>query len=233
MVAMRNPLACETCPVRDRAACSALDDDQRHELESIGRSVRLRRGEVLFHAGEEAPACATLISGALKISSLDAQGTERILSLVHPAGFVGEMFAPVAHHDVTAIADSTLCLFPADRYEKVVDRFPKLGKALLRRSSEDLFASRELIDLMGRRTALQRVAGFLKAMADAASSSPCHPAARFDLPLSRGEMAGMLGLTIETVSRQLTRLEKDAVIAREGARGILLRDAARLQALGA
>ena len=233
MVAMRNPLACETCPVRDRAACSALDDDQRHELESIGRSVRLRRGEVLFHAGEEAPACATLISGALKISSLDAEGTERILSLVHPAGFVGEMFAPVAHHDVTAIADSTLCLFPADRYEKVVDRFPKLGKALLRRSSEDLFASRELIDLMGRRTALQRVAGFLKAMADAASSSPCHPAARFDLPLSRGEMAGMLGLTIETVSRQLTRLEKDAVIAREGARGILLRDAAQLQALAA
>jgi CRP/FNR family transcriptional regulator len=233
MVAMRNPLACETCPVRDRAACSALDDDQRHELESIGRWVRLRRGEVLFHAGEEAPACATLISGALKISSLDAEGTERILSLVHPAGFVGEMFAPVAHHDVTAIADSTLCLFPADRYEKVVDRFPKLGKALLRRSSEDLFASRELIDLMGRRTALQRVAGFLKAMADAASSSPCHPAARFDLPLTRGEMAGMLGLTIETVSRQLTRLEKDAVIAREGARGILLKDAPRLQALAA
>jgi len=233
MVTMRNPLACEACPVRDRAACSALDDNQRHELESIGRTVRLKRGEVLFHAGEEAPASATLISGALKISSLDAEGTERILSLVHPAGFVGEMFAPVAHHDVTAIADSILCLFPADRYEKVVDRFPRLAKALLRRSSEDLFASRELIDLMGRRTALQRVAGFLKAMADAASSSPCHPAQRFDLPLTRGEMAGMLGLTIETVSRQLTRLEKDAVIAREGARGIRLNDAAQLEALAA
>jgi CRP/FNR family transcriptional regulator, anaerobic regulatory protein len=233
MVAMRNPLACEACPVRDRAACSALDTDQRHELERIGRHVRLARGDVLFRAGDKTGACATLISGALKISSLDEAGTERILSLVHPSGFVGEMFAPVAHHDVTAIADSLLCVFPADRYEAVVDRFPKLGKALLRRSSEDLFASRELIDLMGRRTALQRVAGFLKAMADAASSSPCHPAGRFDLPLTRGEMAGMLGLTIETVSRQLSRLEKDQVIAREGARGIVLKDAARLQALAA
>jgi CRP/FNR family transcriptional regulator len=228
MAATRNPLACDACPVRDRAACSALDDVQRHELERIGRQVKLKRGDVLFHAGEEAPACATLISGALKISSLDEEGTERILSLVHPAGFVGEMFAPVAHHDVTAIADSILCVFPVGQYEEVVDLYPKLGKALLRRSSEDLFASRELIDLMGRRTAIERVAGFLRAMADAASSSPCHPADRFDLPLSRGEMAGMLGLTIETVSRQLTRLEKQGAIAREGARGIRLQDTARL-----
>ena len=228
---MRNRLACDACPSRDRAACSALDGSQRQELERIGRHVTLKRGETLFHAGEEAPACATLISGALKISSLDAEGTERILSLVHPAGFVGEMFAPVAHHDVTAIANSTLCVFPADQYEAIVDRYPKLGKALLRRSSEDLFASRELIDLMGRRTALQRVAGFLWSMAEAASRSPCHPADRFDLPLTRGEMAGMLGLTIETVSRQLTRLEKDRLIVRDGARGIRLTDAARLREL--
>jgi CRP/FNR family transcriptional regulator, anaerobic regulatory protein len=231
MAETRNRLACDACPVRDRAACSALDEEQRHELERIGRHVRLKRGETLFHAGEQAPACATLISGALKISSLDAQGTERILSLVHPAGFVGEMFAPVAYHDVTALTDSTLCVFPAAKYEMVVDRFPKLGKALLRRSSEDLFASRELIDLMGRRTALQRVAGFLWAMAEAASTSPCHPADRFELPLTRGEVAGMLGLTIETVSRQLTRLEKDNAIGRQGARGILLKDAARLRDL--
>jgi CRP/FNR family transcriptional regulator len=233
MAATRNPLACDACPVRDRAACSALDERQRSELAGFGRHVRLKRGQTLFHAGEAAPACATLISGALKISSLDAEGTERILSLVHPAGFVGEMFTAVAHHDVTAIADSELCVFPADRYEAVVDRYPALGKALLRRSSEDLFASRALIDLMGRRTALQRVAGFLQAMADAASSSPCHPANRFDLPLTRGEMAGMLGLTIETVSRQLTRLEKERAIAREGARGIRLTDAARLGMLAA
>lgn len=233
MAPTRNPLACDSCPVRDRAACSALDDRERRELEQIGRHLKLKRGEVLFHAGDEAPASATLISGVLKISTLDEEGTERILSLVHPAGFVGEMFAPVAHHDVIAIADSEVCVFPADQYARIIDRFPALGKALLRRSSEDLFASRELIDLMGRRTALERVAGFLKAIAEAASVSPCHPAHRFELPLSRGEMAGMLGLTIETVSRQLTRLEKEGAIVREGARGIRLKDAALLKMLAA
>lgn len=227
----RANLECAECPVRDRAACSALTESQRSDLARIGRRRTLKRGETLFHAGEQAPACATLIAGVLKISSVDSDGIERILSLVHPAGFVGEMFAPVAHHEVIAVSDSEVCMFPADLYDSAVERFPALGRALLRRSAEDLFASRSLIDMMGRRTAIQRVAGFIKAMANAASSSPCHPAMRFDLPLTRGDMAGMLGLTIETVSRQIGRLEKEGAIRRERRRGILLRDAAQLDRL--
>lgn len=228
MNAKRSPLACDSCPVRDRAACSALSAVQRDELAAIGRHRVLKRGETLFHAGDNSDGCATLISGALKISSSDADGVERVLSLVHPAGFVGELFAPVANHDVVALSDSEVCMFPAGQYQVIIERFPAMGRALLRRSAEDLFASRSLIDLMGRRNALQKVAGFLKAMADAASDSPCHPAERFELPLSRGDLAGMLGLTIETVSRQLSRLERDGVIAREGPRGVRLTDAARL-----
>jgi CRP/FNR family transcriptional regulator len=224
----RDRLACQSCPARDRAACSALSNQERDELAMIGRHRRLKRGETLFHAGDSNEHCATLISGALKISRSDADGVERILSLVHPAGFVGEMFAPVAHHDVVALTDSELCIFPADAYGQVIDRFPALGRALLRRSAEDLLSSRSLIDLMGRRTALQKVAGFFMAMADAASHSPCHPAERFSLPMSRGDLAGMLGLTIETVSRQIGRLEKEGAIAREGKRGIRLENAARL-----
>jgi CRP/FNR family transcriptional regulator len=227
----RDALACAECPVRDRAACSALTGDERGELSRLGHRRLLKRGDTLFRAGEQETACATLIRGALKISSVDADGVERILSLVHPAGFVGEMFAPVSHHEVVAVADSEVCVFPADRYERAVAQFPALARALLRRSAEDLFASRSLINLMGRRTAIQRVAGFILAMANAASSSPCHPAARFELPLSRGDMAGMLGLSIETVSRQFGRLEKDGAIRREGARGIRLTNPALLQRL--
>jgi CRP/FNR family transcriptional regulator len=70
-------------------------------------------------------------------------------------------------------------------------------------------------------------------MAEAASDSPCHAASRFDLPLSREEVAGLLGLTIETVSRQLGRLETDGAILREGQRGIHLKDAALLGRLAA
>ena len=228
-----NPLACSTCPVRDRAACAALSEEERDELARLGRRRRLERGETLFAAGDDNNLCATLIRGALKIASFNEDGTEHILSLVHPAGFVGELFAPLAHYDFVALTDSELCVFSRPQYEDAVTRFPALGRALLRRSSEDLFATRALLSSMAKRSASQRVAGFLLEMANAASESPCHPAASFQLMLTRGEMASMLGLTIETVSRQLTKLQEDGVIARSGARGIDLLDAARLGRLAA
>ena len=224
-------LNCATCPVRASAACAALSEEERGELARIGRRRMLAKGETIFAAGEDIGACATLVSGALKIASYGEDGTERILSLVHPAGFVGEMFAPVAHHDVIALADSELCLFNRDQYEAAVDRFPALARALLRRSAADLFEARSLVELQARRTSKGRVAAFLLAMAEAASHSPCHAADTFDLPLTRGEIAGLLGLTIETVSRQLTALEREGSIARDGARGIRLADAARLREL--
>jgi CRP/FNR family transcriptional regulator len=223
------PLDCSSCPVRDRAACSVLSDGEREELARSGRARRLKRGELLFAAGDESTACATLLKGALKVTSVDEQGTERILAIVHPAGFVGELFAPFAHHDVVALTDSELCVFPRSDMGRTVDLHPKLAQALLRRSQEDLLQSRELLALSGRRSASARVAGLLLGLADGASDSSCHAATEFELPLTRGEIAGMLGLTIETVSRAITRFERDGTIRRKGARGIELIDPARLQ----
>ena len=126
-------LECSTCPVRHRAACSVLDVEEREALARTGRTRRLKRGETLFAAGDENTACATLLTGALKISAVDEEGTERILALVHPAGFIGELFAPLAHYDVVALTDSELCVFPKSAIGRTVDHNPKLAQALLRR----------------------------------------------------------------------------------------------------
>ena len=100
----------------------------------------------------------------------------------------------------------------------------------MQRAVNDLDDARALTDLIGRRDARGRVAGLLLAFADAAGPG-CHRARHFDLPLTRGEIAGLLGLTIETVSRQLSVLEQAGLIERTGARGIILRDADGLSAL--
>ncbi|MEO6387198.1 MAG: Crp/Fnr family transcriptional regulator [Croceibacterium sp.] len=214
--------------MRDRAACSVLSEGERDALARSGRIRKLERGELLFAAGDEHAVCATLIKGALKVTSVDEEGTERILALVHPAGFVGELFAPFAHHDVVALTDSELCVLPQSEIGRAVDQYPRLAQALLRRSQEDLHDSRELLALSGRRSASAKVGGLLLGLAEGASDSPCHPARSFDLPLTRGEIANMLGLTIETVSRAITRFERDGLIRRKGARGIDLVDPARL-----
>lgn len=224
-------LDCAHCPVRDQAACASLDPDQRARVAALGHHRAVARGETVFGAGDSADACATLITGALKIAQVDSEGTERILSLVHPAGFVGELFAPVARHDVIALTESRLCLFSRSQMDRLLADFPQLTAALFRRASDDLFESRQLIDLMGRRNARARVAGLLLAFARAASQSPCHAATAFDLPLTRGEMAGLLGPTIETVSRQLGLLEQEGAIARQGRRGLVMTDPAALEAM--
>ncbi|WP_343344824.1 Crp/Fnr family transcriptional regulator [Sphingomicrobium sp. XHP0239] len=224
-------LDCAHCPVRDSAACSALSDAEREELSRLGRHRTFARGETIFRAGDGNDQCATLTSGLLKIAQVDANGSERILSLVHPAGFAGEMFAPILNHDVVALTDSRLCLFRRSDYEAAMERHPALTNALLRRSARDLYDARTQIALDAKRGAGAKVANLLVALAKAASHSPCHAAARFELPLTRGEMGQLLGLTIETVSRQLTRFEKDGMIEKSGARGILVKDPARLTAL--
>ncbi|MEO7634550.1 MAG: Crp/Fnr family transcriptional regulator [Sphingomicrobium sp.] len=229
----RDSLNCDICSVRDRAACAALDPRERSELARLGHHRTLKRGETLFAAGDDNALSATLISGMLKVCSFDADGTEHIVSLIHPAGFAGELFSAIANHDVVALSGCQLCLFPRDKYEQAIDRFPAFGQAMLRRSSQALTDNRQLMAAVAGRSAGQRVAGLLMALARAANDAECHPAREFDLVLTRGEIAALLGLTIETVSRQLTKLEADGVIKRKGARGIELEDAARLGTLAA
>lgn len=215
-------LACSTCPVRETAACAVLTPEERDAMAAAGRTRVLKRGEMLFAAGDEDAACATLQTGALKVSTVDHDGNEQILALVHPAGFIGELFAPFAHHDVVALTESRLCTFARRDIERAIEEYPALARALLRRSQADLLATRNLLELTGHASAEARLAALLHDFAAAASASSCHLAEKFELPLSRGEIANMLGLTIETVSRKLGELEEIGAIRREGKRGIAL-----------
>jgi CRP/FNR family transcriptional regulator, anaerobic regulatory protein len=220
-------LRCEGCPARDQAACAALSDAERAELASFGTQRTLAAGEMLFAPGDD-HGCATLISGVLKQVRTDADGVERIVALIHPAGFVGELFAPVDGCEVRALTEAQLCLFPRAAYARMVADNPRLAMGVARRALKASADSRGLLDLIGRRRTDARVAGLLLALADAAGTEPCQPARRFALPLSRGDMAALLGTTIETVSRQLGAMERQGIIQREGRRTLTISDPAAL-----
>ncbi|MCP9223748.1 Crp/Fnr family transcriptional regulator [Erythrobacter sp. LQ02-29] len=219
---------CIHCPVRESAACAVLEEDEREALARSGRNLTAQRGETVFAAGDENTACATLVSGALKVRSVDPEGRERILALIHPAGFVGEMFAPFASHDIVALTESRLCVFGRGAMERAIEDHPALARALLRRSQAALHESRSLLEMTAQGRAEARLAALLLDFAAAASHSPCHGTERFDLPLSRGDIANLLGLTIETVSRKIGAFESEGSIRREGRRGIELLDPAQL-----
>lgn len=223
-------LRCDTCPARDQAACAALNGAERAQLAAIGRNRTLEAGALLFTPGDD-DACATLISGVLKQVRTDADGVERIVALIHPAGFVGELFGPSADCEVRAVTAAQLCLFPRAAYVRMVEENPRLAMGVARRALKASAESRALLDLIGRRRAVARVAALLLALADAAGTEPCTAANRFELPLSRADMAALLGTTIETVSRQFGALEERGLIKREGRRTLHILDAAGLAAV--
>ena len=212
----RDPLNCAACPVRDVAVCAGLGEAERRALAQMGRRRRFAAGETIFAAGDDSIACATLVTGAAKLSRVDADGVERTLALIYQAGFLARLFAAPADCGATALVDSELCLFPRAEIEAQMRAHPGFMERVLRATLEQLDASRDIINLIGRRDARARVAGMLLMFA----RGGCSVGSVIELPLSRGEIAAMLGTTIETVSRQIAALEADGVIARQGLRGI-------------
>lgn len=222
------PISCDLCPVADRAVCAVLDEAERTRLVQLGRHRTFARGDTIIAAGAAATTFGTLVSGAVKLSAIDRDGSERIVALVHPAGTLGQLFGGTDRLTVTALTSCEVCLFPRAQFEGIAGEQPALAARLLKDTLRELDESRALLDLIGGRDARARVAGFLLALARAASTHGCHDAAQFDLPLTRGEMAQLLGTTIETVSRTLTALERDGAIRREGTRRIAVTDRPRL-----
>ena len=127
-----------------------------------------------------------------------------------------------------AVTPVTLCRFPRGRLERLFDAYPKVEKRLLAIASDELAAAQDQILLLGRKTADERIASFLLRLAatdDDASE------AVVTLPMSRLDIADHLGLTIETVSRTLSRFKRDGLIDLVSRHEIALRDMDRIRAL--
>ncbi|WP_243450653.1 Crp/Fnr family transcriptional regulator [Sandarakinorhabdus glacialis] len=214
-----------------------MSDEELVGLAKLGVQRRLVRGDVLVRAGDPPLACANVQAGVMKIASVTAAGDEAIVGLLYSGDFIGGPFAAPAEHDVTALTDVELCMFPRAAFEASLADHQRMERLLLERTMIELARARRWLVRIGRASARARVAGFLGDMGrrlavvnDCRRDAAAVPAASFELPLSRSEIGDLLGLTIETVSRQLTLLRAAGVIDLPGGRMIVVRDAAALAA---
>lgn len=214
--------SCADCAVRDLALCTSLSDTELQRLNQIGRKQHYAKGETVLWSGEESPVFANIVSGVLKLATTTADGREQIVGLLFPADFIGRLFAVKTEYDVTAITDVDLCVFPRTGFERALEDYAALERDLLRRTLDELDMTRQWMVLLGRKSAEEKVASFLVQIARRLSNEAKHKhqAYSFDMPLTRAQIADVLGLTIETVSRQMTKLKTAGVIALPSARTI-------------
>jgi CRP/FNR family transcriptional regulator, anaerobic regulatory protein len=221
------PERCADCAVRDSALCASLADHELEALNAIARHKVIPRGQVFVWEGDASSICANIVSGVLKVTSATADGREQIVGLLFAGDFVGQPFRAETSLTVTALSEADLCIYPRQGFETVLDDHSKLERLLLQRTMSALDDARARMLSLGRKSAEERVAGFLLEMADRCGGDG--EGESFDLPLTRGQMADVLGLTIETVSRQLTNLKGGGLIALSAGRGVIILDRAGLK----
>ncbi|MEZ5654690.1 MAG: Crp/Fnr family transcriptional regulator [Sphingobium sp.] len=225
---------CTTCVVRNRAICSALDIDEIALLGKMGRHHKLVAGQTLIWEGEEALLVANVIDGVLKLSTSMSDGREQTVGVVYPSDFIGRPFGTRTQHNVTALTDAHICSFSSADFDRFAREHPELEHKLLERTLAELDRTRQWLLLLGRMTASEKLAHFLLDMSSRLTPTGCNangPVEGFDLPFGRQQIADILGLTIETVSRRLNDFKSQGIIAVPSRRRIEILDRAALEGI--
>ena len=222
---------CATCIVRNRAICASLNPEELAILGQLGRRQRVKAGHTLLWEGDDAPVVANVLEGVLKLVVGATDGREQIVGIVFPSDFIGRPFGKESPYSVTAMTDAEVCIFNRNSFDEFASSHPDLQQKLLRRTLDELDRARHWMMLLGRKSAAEKVASFLLEMSERLSGQGCDGGTRgaFELPFGRQQIADILGLTIETTSRQLTKMRADGVLDLPSRREIVITDRAAME----
>lgn len=225
------PALCRSCEARHGGLCGALNPDQLLSLSKQTTRRQLEPGTTLISDAVETTTYSNVLAGVVKLTKMLPDGRQQILGLQFAPDFVGRPFKSESSLTAEAATAVKLCSFPKAAVERIMSESPTMEHRLLEQTFRELDEAREWMVTLGRKTAAEKVASFLWLIAthidpEAAKNGKTQS---FDLPLSRADIADFLGLTIETVSRQMTKLRKDGIIEIENNRHVTVRDTHRLE----
>ena len=222
---------CGDCPIRHRAVCARCESEELARLEQIKYYRSYQAGQTIIWSGDRMDFVASVVTGIATLTQTMEDGRRQMVGLLLPSDFVGRPGRNTAAYDVTATTDVVMCCFRKRPFEDLMVDTPNIAQRLLQMTLDELDAAREWMLLLGRKTAREKIASLVAIIArrDAALHfRRTKGELVVDLPLTREEMADYLGLTLETVSRQISALKRDGVISLEGKRHVTIPDFDRL-----
>jgi CRP/FNR family transcriptional regulator len=175
------------------------------------KQVRYSAGDALFIKGEKSCCLHSVTSGLVKIINLTPDGREQIIGLSNSnALLAGLQTLSEAQHEYTAIAatDVSACKLRVSALLATVKSGSDIAVRLVNAINSQLAHSRALMRVLGHRCAAAKIASFIRLLIPESQ----HGNAKYTLPLSRGEMANMLGLSEETVCRQMAKMKRRNIL---------------------
>jgi CRP/FNR family transcriptional regulator len=167
-------------------------------------------GETLFTEGDEADSVYEVVSGMLRLYKLLPDGRRLITGFRSTGHLLGLAPECIRVYAAAAITEVTVCRYKRTAFERLIDEVPGFAKRLLTMASDELRAAQDRMLLLGRKSASEKVASFILLMADRQGRDSVEAV---HIPMTRNDIADYLGLTIETVSRTLSKLRQNGLIA--------------------
>mgnify|MGYP003713654869 CR=1 FL=1 len=225
-------LQCGDCPIRHRAVCARCDSDELSLLEDIKYYRSYEAGQTIVWSGDRMEFVGSVVTGIATLTQTMEDGRTQMVGLLLPSDFVGRPGRDSAAYNVVATTDLVMCCFRKKPFEALMNRTPHIAHRLLEMTLDELDAAREWMLVLGRKTAREKIASLLAIIArrNALVGTADDHAVTLELPLTREAMADYLGLTLETVSRQISALKRDGVIVLTGKRHVAVPDLDRLMA---
>ncbi|MCA0892752.1 fumarate/nitrate reduction transcriptional regulator Fnr [Microbulbifer agarilyticus] len=211
-------VSCSNCSVRRLCLPVGLSDGDIERLEQVTRKKRVvRAGETLFRAGDPFDSLYAIRSGSFKSAVIGADGDTQVTHFALPGELLGlDAYSGGMHPGYAeALEESSVCVLPFTQLEGLAQQVPALQKQIYSIFSEELKQENEALLLLGKRSADSRLAALLVNISSRYSRRG-YSASEFVLSMQRIDIANYLGLTAETVSRLLSRFQKQDLIRVQG-----------------
>ncbi len=209
---------CQSCSLSALCLPIALADEDVNRLDQIiERKKPLKKGEVLFHQGEEFSSVYAVRTGTLKTFNITNNGEEQITGFYCPSELVGlsgidNNIYPIS---AKALETTSVCEIPFSHLESLSNQIPSLKSQIFKVMSRKICDDQQMMVLLGKKNADEKVASLLMNLSGRFKRRG-YSAVSFRLSMSRGEIGNYLGLAVETVSRVMTRFQKNNIIQVNG-----------------
>ncbi len=192
--------------------CRNMERQVATRIAQQGALLKVQSDHIIFHEGDESDSVYEIVKGMVKLYKLLPDGRRQITGFVSAGDLMGLAHKDTFTHTSEAVTEVVLFRIPKARFDRFVDEVPGLARSLLNAAQDELHFAHDQLLLLGRKTALERIASFLLTMTERFGELVEGGTTSIPVPMRRCDIADYLGLTIETVSRGLSRLKKDGIV---------------------